>query len=58
MDRREFLLATMASASLACRRGPSAPADREAAISRLFAQRHEEGLFDGEALVAKSGIVI
>jgi CubicO group peptidase (beta-lactamase class C family) len=58
MDRRHFLLATMASASLACRRGPSVPADRPAEIGRLFARHHEQRLFDGEALVAESGIVV
>ena len=57
-DRRQFLLATIVSASLACRPGPTAPADRRAAISRLFARLHEQRLFDGEALVAERGIVV
>src|ERR1035441_1537977 len=58
MDRRYFLVATMASANLACRHWPSAPADRQAEIGRLFDRRHEQRLFDGEALVAESGIVV
>ena len=35
-----------------------APADRPAAIGRLFARLHEQRLFDGEALVAERGIVV
>lgn len=58
MDRRHFLLATMSSASLACKRGPSPAADRPAEIGRLFARLHEQRLFDGEALVAESGVVV
>jgi CubicO group peptidase (beta-lactamase class C family) len=62
MDRRQFLLGTMASAGLACRRAserePVPAGDRTSEISRLFARRHEQRLFDGEALVAEGGIVV
>lgn len=58
MDRRQFLLATIAGTSLACQSGPTVPADRPTAISRLFARLHEQRLFDGEALVAERGIVV
>jgi CubicO group peptidase (beta-lactamase class C family) len=62
MDRRQFLLGTVASAGLACRRAserePLPAAERTAEINRLFARRHEQRLFDGEALVAEGGIVV
>jgi CubicO group peptidase (beta-lactamase class C family) len=62
MNRRQFLLATVSGAGLACRRGsdrgPLSAADRTAEINRLFARRHEQRLFDGEALVAERGVVI
>jgi CubicO group peptidase (beta-lactamase class C family) len=48
----------MSGASFGCRRGPSSPADRPAEIGRLFGQRHEQRLFDGEALVAERGSVV
>jgi CubicO group peptidase (beta-lactamase class C family) len=48
----------MASAEIACRLGPGTPANRPAEIGSLFAQRHEQGLFDGEVLVAERGIVV
>ena len=61
MDRRHFLLATV-GAGLACRREgerePLSAADRASEIDRLFARRHEQRLFDGEALVAERGVVI
>jgi len=62
MDRRQFLLATVSSAGLACRRGsdrgPLSAAECTSEINRLFARRHEQRLFDGEALVAERGVVI
>jgi len=61
MDRRQFLLGTT-SAVLACRRAPEQeplPAgDRASAIEKVFRRRHEQRLFDGEALVAEAGRVI
>lgn len=58
MDRRHFLMATMAGTGFACGRGPTSPADRPAEIGRLFARLHEKRLFDGEALVADRGQVV
>jgi CubicO group peptidase (beta-lactamase class C family) len=62
MDRRQFLLGTVASAGLGCRRAserePVPAADRTSEINRLFARRHEQRLFDGEALVAEGGTVV
>ncbi len=62
MNRRQFLLATVFSAALACRRGsdrdPLTAADCTAEINRLFARRHDQRLFDGEALVAERGVVV
>jgi len=62
MDRRRFLFATIPLAGLACRRGsdrtPLSAADLPLEIDRLFARRHEQRLFDGEALVAERGAVV
>jgi CubicO group peptidase (beta-lactamase class C family) len=58
IDRRQLLLVTITSASLACRRGPATLADATAAIDRLFARLHQLRLFDGEALVAERGVVV
>src|SRR5262245_55961549 len=62
MDRRQFLLATVSSASFACLRRSErdmlSAADCTAEINRLFAQRHDQRLFDGEALVAERGVVV
>ncbi|MEP7365159.1 MAG: serine hydrolase domain-containing protein [Acidobacteriota bacterium] len=57
-SRRQFLFATTATATLGCRPGPKAPADRAEAIGLLFARLHEQRLFDGEALVAEGGVVV
>ncbi|MBL8214198.1 MAG: beta-lactamase family protein [Bryobacterales bacterium] len=58
MNRRQLLLAPIATASPGCRRWPTASADRPAAIRRLFAELHARRLFDGEALVAERGVVL
>jgi CubicO group peptidase (beta-lactamase class C family) len=62
MDRRQFLLGTVASAGLACGRAsdrePAPAVDRASEINRLFARRHEQRLSDGEALVAEGGVVV
>ena len=61
MERRQFLLGALAGAGLGCmrrsERDPLPAADRASAIDRLFARRHEQRLFDGEALVAEGGTV-
>jgi len=58
MDRRQFLIGVMVSAGLGCRREPLPAAERAAEIDRLFARRHDQRLFDGEALVAERGAVM
>lgn len=61
MDRRQFLLATLGGACAACGRGDRdllSAADRPSEIDRIFARRHKQRLFDGEALVAERGVVV
>src|SRR4029453_3771923 len=61
MDRRRFLLGTAASTALACRRASECkrkPGDPASKIDCVFRRRHEQRLFDGEALVAEAGAVI
>lgn len=58
VDRRQLLLGMVAAGGLACRRAPVTRAERAEAIGRLFARRHEQGLFNGEALVAERGAVV